>query len=138
MLLMAKLVGPAGRVLAVEPGPPYVERLRANLALNASLSDRVAVHNVGLSDAPGMLHWRPDPNNPFNAGLSAAHPDSVPGEVAVPVTTLDALVASRELDRLDFIKIDVEGMELEVMRGPGGRWRRCARCCCSRRWRCSA
>ena len=126
-LLMAKLVGPAGRVLAVEPGPPYVERLRANLALNTSLSDRVAVHQVGLSDAPGMLQWRPDPNTPFNAGLSAAHPDSVPGEVSVPVTTLDALVASRELDRLDFIKIDVEGMELEVLAAPGGRWRLCDR-----------
>ena len=116
-LLVAKLVGPAGRVLAVEPGPPYVERLRANLALNASLSDRVTVHQVGLSDAPGMLQWRPDPKDPWNAGLSTAHPDSRPGEVTVPVTTLDALVASQELDRLDFIKIDVEGMELEVLRG---------------------
>jgi FkbM family methyltransferase len=116
-LLMAKLVGPAGRVLAVEPGPPYVERLRANLALNSSLTDRVAVHQVGLSDAPGMLQWRPDPKDPWNAGLSTAHPDSRPGEVTVPVITLDALVASGELDRLDFIKIDVEGMELEVLRG---------------------
>lgn len=113
-LLMARLVGSGGRVLAVEPGPPLVERLRANLALNPAVADRVTIHQVGLSDAPGTLIWQPNQSDIGNASL---HPDSGPGGITVPVTTLDALAASWALDRLDFIKIDVEGMELEVLRG---------------------
>ena len=116
-LPMARAVGAAGRVIAVEPGPPYVARLKANLALNVGLADRVSIHQLGLSDAPGTLVWRPDPDNPANAGLSAAHPDRVPNEVSVPVTTLDDLMSQLGVDRLDFIKVDVEGMELEVFRG---------------------
>ena len=113
-LLMAKLVGSGGRVHAVEPGPPLVERLRVNLALNPAVAHRVTVHQIGLSDAPGTLTWRPDQSNIGNAVLQS---NSCPGGVTVPVTTLDSLAASWAPGRVDFIKIDVEGMELEVLRG---------------------
>src|SRR5207244_7164528 len=56
-LLLAKYVGPDGRVAAVEPGPPYRARLAANLHMNPKLCDRVTVVAAGLSDAPGVLHW---------------------------------------------------------------------------------
>jgi len=116
-LPMAKRVGPAGRVLAVEPGPPYVERLRDNLAANPALEQRVTIVAEGLSESVGTLLWKPDPAHPYNAGMSAAHPYAVPGELPVPVTTMDALVARQGWERVDFVKIDVEGMELEVLRG---------------------
>jgi FkbM family methyltransferase len=116
-LSMAKRVGPAGRVLAVEPGPPYVERLRDNIAANPALEQRVTIEAAGLSDAEGTLLWKPDPAHPYNAGMSAAHPSPMPGELPVRVTTMDALVVRQGWERVDFVKIDVEGMELEVLRG---------------------
>jgi FkbM family methyltransferase len=119
-LALARRVGPTGRVLAIEPGPPYVARLRRNLQANPRLRDRVVVLQAGISDTKGSLLWRPDPLHPFNAGLSQVHGTSVPGEVLVSVTTLDAAVAQQRWDRVDFIKIDVEGMELEVLRGARG------------------
>jgi len=116
-LALARQVGPSGRVLAIEPGPPYVARLCRNLRANPRLANRVVVLPAGLSEAEGSLLWRPDPNHPFNAGLSQVHSTAVPGELPVAVTTLDAAVAWQGWKRVDFIKIDVEGMELEVLRG---------------------
>jgi FkbM family methyltransferase len=119
-LALARQVGPFGRVLAIEPGPPYVARLRRNLQANPRLRDRVVLLQAGISETEGSLLWRPDPLHPFNAGLSHVHGASVPGEVLVPVTTLDAAVAQQGWGRVEFIKIDVEGMELEVLRGARG------------------
>ena len=86
-LLLAKLVGPDGHVLAVEPGPPYCAALERNLALNPGLGRVVTLLRVGLSDRPGSLLWRPDPAHPYNAGLL----DNLDG-LPVPVETLDAVV----------------------------------------------
>lgn len=116
-LALARQVGASGRVLAIEPGPPYVARLRRNLRSNPGLADRVVIVPAGISDAEGSLLWRPDPVHPFNAGLSQVHRTAVPGEVSVPVMTLDAAVSQQGWKRVDFIKIDVEGMELEVLCG---------------------
>jgi FkbM family methyltransferase len=116
-LALARQAGPTGRVLAIEPGPPYVAHLRRNLQANPRLADRVAILPAGLSEAEGSLLWRPDPMHPFNAGLSQIHGAAVPGEMLVPVTTLDAVVARQGWKGVDFIKVDVEGMELEVLRG---------------------
>jgi FkbM family methyltransferase len=109
-LQLAKAAGPSGRVIAFEPGPPFFSRLKANLALNPEIASRVELHNLGLSDRPGSLHWVEDPEFPGNAIL-------VEGRgLKVGVVTLDDFLGPR-LDRLDFLKIDVEGMELEVLRG---------------------
>lgn len=117
-LYLAKLVGPGGRVVAVEPGPPYCERLRRNIDLNPQLRDRIALVNGGVGAEPGTLRWQADPNAPYNAVLLDQKPWASDGtEVSVPVETLDHLVARLGLARVDFIKMDVESMELEVFRG---------------------
>jgi FkbM family methyltransferase len=117
-LLLAKQVGAAGRVAAVEPGPPYRDRLEANLTLNPRLRDRVVVIAAGLSNRDGTLNWQADPNAPFNACMHDVKPWGRTGSIVpVPVTTLDALAASLTWPKVDFIKIDVEGMEWEVLLG---------------------
>jgi FkbM family methyltransferase len=120
-LLLAKQVGPHGRVAAVEPGPPYRTRMAANLRMNPRLRDRVIVVASGLADAPGVLHWQADPNAPFNGCLHEAKPWGQSGAVLpVPVETLDALVSRLGWRGVEFIKIDVEGMEWEVFKGGRG------------------
>jgi FkbM family methyltransferase len=109
-LLMAKIVR-SGQVIAIEPGPRTSERLRSNLRLNPDLEKRVRVFQVGLADKAGTLMWREDQANRGNASLTSG--DGEP----VEVVTLDSIVASIGAQRLDFVKIDVEGMEYEVVLG---------------------
>lgn len=110
-LALAKAVGPEGKVYAFEPAPPNYERFRANLNLNLSLAERIHLEHCGCSDQPGQLFWREEPGNPGNGFLGTE------GSLAVDVVTLDEFFANRPLPRLDFCKVDVEGMELEVFRG---------------------
>jgi FkbM family methyltransferase len=125
-LMLAEAVGGAGRVIAIEPGPPYRDRLAANLALNDGLASRVQIEPVGASDSPGTLTWEADPDAPFNAVLSPQGSWFHSGQgVQVPVKTIDQIVDRLDLPRVDFMKIDVESMELEVLRGAANTLRRC-------------
>lgn len=109
-LALAKAAS-AGRVIAIEPGPGLCERMRRNIEMNPSIARHIEIIEVGVSDKPGQLFWKEDDRNRGNAGLLGQD------GIAVPVTTVDSIVAELNLSRLDFIKIDVEGMELEVIGG---------------------
>jgi FkbM family methyltransferase len=112
-MLMAQL---GASVYAFEPGPPYVERMQANLRLNPELESRVTIEQLGLADKPGTLFWAADPTATYNAALNAS------AGVSVPVTTVDDYAKS--MPQLDLIKIDVESMELEVLKGAQATLRR--------------
>ncbi|MDB9524504.1 FkbM family methyltransferase [Oscillatoria sp. CS-180] len=109
-LLMAS-VASSGRVLAIEPGPSTFTRLKDNLELNPQLKAIVQIFSLGLADKAGELFWQEDPNVPGNAGLLNE------GGFRVSVKTLDQFAEEQRLKRLDFVKIDVEGMEYEVICG---------------------
>jgi FkbM family methyltransferase len=97
------------RIIAVEPYGPAIRHLLVNLSLNYS-----PCYDLGfLGKAVGARESRAAIVGPtqFNIGLTRVVPNST-GEVAV--TTGDAIVGS---DPIDLIKIDVEGMELEVLAG---------------------
>lgn len=70
-----------------------------------------------LGEAPGEMLFKENPDDP---SLGAAIPASVVPDqhcYRVPVTTIDAFVAEKGLTRVDFLKIDVEAYEFEVLRG---------------------
>ena len=109
-LLMATLAH-RGKVIAIEPGPTTFARLKANIDLNPHLRSQVDVYAIGMADQPGDLFWQEDANVPGNAGLLSR------SGKRVSVDTLDQFVQNQALQRLDFVKIDVEGMEYEVIKG---------------------
>lgn len=103
-LAMAQQAGPTGMVYAFEPGPMLYERLQTNIRLN-HLRCIVPIQQ-GLSDRRGVLHWAEDMNNRGNADLLGT------SGLPVWVLTLDEFCQERGVTRLDFIKVDTEGMEL--------------------------
>lgn len=109
-MLMAKIVK-TGTVYSIEPGPPNYSRLIKNLELNPNIKNCIKPLQIGLSDTNGELFWSEDSQNRGNAGLLKNH------GVLVRVITLNELVLRERIERLDFVKIDVEGTEYEVIKG---------------------
>lgn len=123
-LAMADVVGPSGRVLAVEPGERLCQRMRRNIGLNPKLADRIHIVTSGLSDAAQIMYWIECDDNPGNATLEETAPERA-AYSPVSVMTLDAVLDEAEWREVDLVKIDVEGMELQVLRGATGLLRRC-------------
>lgn len=114
-LLMADLIGPAGHLLAVEPNPAAVTMLTRSLELNG-FARRSAVISAaaGVREGIGRL-FIPD-GEPKNAMLVDDGAEAVGrASIAVPVRPLDALLSNTA--RVDFLKIDAEGAEEEVIAG---------------------
>ena len=107
-LLSAVLVGSGGFVYAFEPLPRNVEFLRKHIKLNKL--NNIQVVDAAVSDHTGEA-W-------FNLGASSAMGHlSESGEVQVRLVSLDRLLSERLLKPPDFMKIDVEGAEYDVLCG---------------------
>jgi FkbM family methyltransferase len=120
----AHLTGPEGVVHAFEPTPSTYELLLNNIAVNGL--NTVKVFPSALGEAPGTARLRVHRemsglNTLASLDVTWNRQTLVADEIVnVPVTTLDAHVAAEGLDRIDFLKIDVEGFELGVIRGARG------------------
>jgi FkbM family methyltransferase len=110
-MLAARWVGPLGRVYSFEPARQTFDRLRANLALNRVTN--VVPFQLGCSSAVGEVELVVPGED---LGRSHVAQAGEQGE-RVAIVTLDAHFASQPLDRLDFLKIDAEGHDLEVLKG---------------------
>lgn len=104
----AKFLG-ASKVIAIEPNQAAYKILRCNIFLN-ELQDIIHHVAVGLSDAPGRASA--ETNNMDNLGNTVLIPD--PSTGGIELTTGDTILDAEEVN---FIKIDVEGLELSVFSG---------------------
>jgi FkbM family methyltransferase len=102
-------------VVSIEPAPENIECLRRNFAPEIA-AGRVVLYQKGVWDKEEMLVMRVDPNN------SAADSFIIQREGAVetrrlPLTTIDKLVEELKLERVDYIKMDIEGAEQRALLG---------------------
>jgi FkbM family methyltransferase len=114
---LARLAGPDGEVIAVEPDPDVLRRMRRNVALNNVANVRIV--NAAASDRKGdMQLYRPNPGDTNRARASLLHHAYLTGASAsVPVVTLDEVSDGAPVA---LVKIDVEGHEAAVVRGAVG------------------
>jgi FkbM family methyltransferase len=116
-IAMARTVGPGGRVYAFEPIPENLDVLLEAARLAALRN--IEPFRMGLSDRSGQAEFVIPEAEAFAGYYLAriATPDDKGSRVDVPLETLDALLASGRLPPPAFIKCDVEGHELAVLRG---------------------
>lgn len=114
-LLLARFPGAA--IHAFEPNPRAYERLRDRLGHG------LTTVNAGLSQQPGELELFDHAGAAgsehatfYREVIADLHQSQAQG-VRVAVTTVDAYCARHQVTRIDFLKVDTEGHELEVARG---------------------
>jgi FkbM family methyltransferase len=114
-MLAARLVGSAGRVIAFEPSERERARLMTHLALNHISNVRVEPFAVGNQDGETAFFVAPNFEAGFNGRFSA--PGIPMTRQRVPLRRLDTYADASGLDRVDFVKLDVEGGERDVLLG---------------------
>jgi FkbM family methyltransferase len=113
----AALVGPEGSVYAFEPVPANAAALRRNLALNGLAHASVVEQAVSDEAGRQTLVLALDSGG---AALSVAdRPPDAAGTIEVDVTTVDRFVGRTGVRPPSVVKIDVEGAELNVLKGMG-------------------
>jgi len=106
-LWLGKMVGPNGSVYAFEPEKENFRKLINNVKRNDERN--IKFYNLGLSDTEmNASIWSA-------GGMSSV--SSQGGKEEIVLTTLDKFVYSNKIERIDFIKMDVEGHEMNVLRG---------------------
>jgi FkbM family methyltransferase len=111
-VLMADLAGPRGRVLAFEPIPGTRRLLRRNVYING-FDATASVSGSALGSRQGEVTLYVPPGEPKNAMICEASPHPYWEAVKAPLQRIDDL----GLPRIDFVKIDVEGAEIDVWKG---------------------
>jgi FkbM family methyltransferase len=121
-LVAAKLVGPSGRVIAFEP----IDRIAGELQMNAQRNqlEQISVVRVGLSNGHGARlpiysscgQGSPGDEHSGLGSLYGAATGSSPLQY-IDVTTLDTWIDEHPMNRVDMIKIDIEGAELPCLQG---------------------
>lgn len=105
-IVLGRRAGSNGKVYAFEPNPSTQEVWRRNIArvdqTNAELVP------MGVSSTRGRLRF---------AQAGAASRIDPHGNVEVDITTVDAFVRERELRKVDFLKFDIEGFEIDALAG---------------------
>ncbi len=103
----------AARVVAIEPDPVHVECLRRNLHKEIA-QGRVTLLPEGVWSQEGRITLFAGVEN---SGGNSMVEQQQGGATQVSVTTIDRLVQTLQLPRVDFIKMDIEGAERHALRG---------------------
>ena len=109
VLVLANLVGSRGRVISIEAHPTLFERLVSLCRLNR-LKHVTCVH-AALLDEPGTALIT-DAKQSIKNGVVTGE-----GTIPVPADTLDRLLARLGVERVDFLKMNIEGAELRALAG---------------------
>jgi FkbM family methyltransferase len=115
-LLASQKVGPQGKVIAVEASPRERERLRLHLRMNCCRNVRVDSRALGEAEGDAELYVVHGGQTGCN---SLRRPEVFePTEaITVRIKRLDTVLRDHQIGKVDFIKLDVEGAELSVLKG---------------------
>lgn len=111
---------PTGKLYSFEPQRLVFQMLCGNLAINNY--ENCYAYNLALADYNGIIQvFEPDYSCPEDFGLFSLVNDKIRSKSGVSykleIKTLDQFVSDFAIEQLDFIKIDAEGMDLQILKG---------------------
>lgn len=110
-LIMAEIVGSSGKVYAIEPNPHNYKILNKNISTN-QYADIIFPFQMGISNKDGMMDFYISDKTNLGGMMSSKH---TKGSIQVKIKTLDTFLKDKEIP--NFIKMDIEGHEVEVLDG---------------------
>src|SRR5258708_27395613 len=106
----------ASKVISIEPDPTNIECLRRNFAPEIR-EGRVVIVPKAVWSKEGTMTMMLGVNGDTGRNSLVTHQDG--GSIQVPLTTLDKIVEELSVDKVNFIKMDIERSEHEALRGVG-------------------
>jgi FkbM family methyltransferase len=129
-MLLARAVGEDGKVYAFEPTDYAYAKLSQNRMLNPGLAGRIHCMQYMLVDDRVAGKPAPDLYSSWplkdDATLHQLHQGRLMSTSGAEARTLDSVIESLKVDRVDFIKLDIDGFECGMLRGANkalNRWR---------------
>jgi FkbM family methyltransferase len=113
-LMFSHLVGLRGTVYSIEPSPAIRQRLQQNIALNHLDNIKIVPYGISNQTEVRTFHLNTGRNLGFSHFGEASVQDEV-GRSALELRRLTDVVPPEDLARTAIIKVDVEGMEYQVL-----------------------
>jgi FkbM family methyltransferase len=111
----SKQVGNSGKVVAIEADPDNFELLKRNIALN-NLTNVLPLNYAVFSERTRIKLYEQSASAKYNS-LMLARAAKTKNYVEVNADTLDSILKQNGVNQVNWIKIDVEGAEFEVLKG---------------------
>lgn len=115
-LLESKIVGKNGKVFAIEPSPENFNYLNNNLKLQNS--SNTETHQIAIGNQEGTVKLTV--GNKSNHSKVVTENQTIPNGlevISVPIKKLDTFIQEQNISKIDFVRMDVEGFELNVIEG---------------------
>ncbi len=110
-LTAARCVGENGKVWSLEPIPSVGELLRKSVLENEY--ENVSVHQLALSNSDGVVRFNVSSNTELSAIASESDAAST---IEVETRSLDSFAKKENLSKIDFLKLDAEGVEVDIIK----------------------
>ncbi len=117
-LIASKIVGPTGAVIAFEPTPSTLNYLKKNITTNKIKN--IIVVDKGLSSSEKQLPFLLSKDNPEANFIMSKEDENLQNKdqiIKISTISIDKFCSENNINKIDLIKLDIEGQELEAIKG---------------------
>lgn len=118
-LLESKLVGEGGKVISIEPSPPNFKFLQKNVKLQNI--NNIETYNFACGDIDGFVKFSVSNRSNWSRVVPENESKSINDEdltvIDVPIKKLDTFLGEISLNKIDIIRMDIEGYEYAALKG---------------------